>query len=273
MRDLLLERVRPLVDKLAADIVELVTSRIETELARVGESFHVALSAYASQEPHADSDRRDHDPVPQVRRRAARELPQRQHAEVPRPAQAPSEGREEGQRAAGLVISSKAQAVELFGAGTGAVNLVEYQLARTAAQPPQRPFNVPAAPAPSGQSTDKGAKQANGKAWPSCSICKKVGVTARTHPAHVDGTPAAAAPKVDRLAVIATRAKKPEPVIEDEQDGEPERWTPSRIAKERDIAEGRKHEGEMPSPRSSFGISARGEVEELNFDEAGQGLR
>lgn len=42
MRDVLLERVRPLVDRLAKDLAALAVERIEAELTRMGEAFSVA---------------------------------------------------------------------------------------------------------------------------------------------------------------------------------------------------------------------------------------
>lgn len=82
-----------------------------------------------------------------------------------------------------------------------------------------RPRKVPPEPQPDGQSTDKRAK--NGKAWPSCRLCGKRGVTARTHPAHCDA-PEADAPEdrdikpanppksapADRLSAIRAAAAK-----------------------------------------------------------------
>lgn len=51
MRDVLIERVRPLVERLAANLTELAVARVEAELERMTEAFEVALSAYQSDEP------------------------------------------------------------------------------------------------------------------------------------------------------------------------------------------------------------------------------
>jgi hypothetical protein len=47
MRDLLLERVRPMVERLAVDLTELAMTRVEAELDRMRDAFEVALSSYA----------------------------------------------------------------------------------------------------------------------------------------------------------------------------------------------------------------------------------
>lgn len=48
MRDVLLSRVRPLVERFADDLAALAVRRVETELARIGVALDVALSAYQS---------------------------------------------------------------------------------------------------------------------------------------------------------------------------------------------------------------------------------
>jgi hypothetical protein len=114
MRDLLLARVRPLVERFAADLTELVIARIDADLERVGEALAVAASTFASEVTSADSDRPDHDPVPEVPRGTGRGLhgdgargarPGRDvdRKPPPPPAQAPTLGRGEGQRPARLV--------------------------------------------------------------------------------------------------------------------------------------------------------------------------
>jgi hypothetical protein len=93
--DTLLERIRPVVERLAMDLALIAAARIERELGRLGEAVEVALSTYASDRPdlitaalgpelaamltppketHADPDRGDHDPVPHVRRGSGRGL-------------------------------------------------------------------------------------------------------------------------------------------------------------------------------------------------------
>lgn len=48
MRSVLLKQVRPLVELFTAELVDLVTSRIEADLAHVGEILEYSLSAIAS---------------------------------------------------------------------------------------------------------------------------------------------------------------------------------------------------------------------------------
>jgi hypothetical protein len=48
--DLLLERIRPLVERLARDLAHIAAARIERELGRVGEAVEVALSAFATED-------------------------------------------------------------------------------------------------------------------------------------------------------------------------------------------------------------------------------
>jgi hypothetical protein len=49
--DLLLDRIRPLVERLARDMAYIAAARIERELGRVSEAVEVALSTYASDRP------------------------------------------------------------------------------------------------------------------------------------------------------------------------------------------------------------------------------
>jgi hypothetical protein len=49
--DLLLDRIRPLVERLARDMAYIAAARIERELGRVSEADEVALSTYASDRP------------------------------------------------------------------------------------------------------------------------------------------------------------------------------------------------------------------------------
>src|SRR6185503_5581678 len=65
-RDDLIDRVRPLVDFLATELVELALRRFESG----ADELEVAISTYAVEVSHADSDRSDHDSLPQVRRGA-----------------------------------------------------------------------------------------------------------------------------------------------------------------------------------------------------------
>lgn len=169
MRSVLLKQVRPLVELFTAELVDLVTSRIEADLAHVGEILEYSLSAIASDLGAPPED------------------------------QAPTARREEGFDVGSMIrVDAKARGfrknspprVDRDPKPANALQRVE---AVTIAQTLEaNDGNVSAAARELGihrQSLQrKIKKQANGKAWPSCSICKKEGVTARTHPAHVDGT-------------------------------------------------------------------------------------
>ena len=125
MRNVLLKRVRQLTERFAADLTGVVVSRVEADLAHIGEILEYSLSAiasdlghpaFASEDSHDDSDRRDHDPVPRVRRSTRRGLrddeargqgrpdPGARDGEHAQSPQAPNQGREEGQRPARLVV-------------------------------------------------------------------------------------------------------------------------------------------------------------------------
>ncbi len=51
MRDVLLKRVRPMVERLATGLVDVAVARIEAELGRLTEALEIALSAYADEPP------------------------------------------------------------------------------------------------------------------------------------------------------------------------------------------------------------------------------
>jgi hypothetical protein len=73
-----------------------------------------------------------------------------------------------------------------------------------------------------------------------------------------------------RASIIAARVsmkpgRPPELRDMDDNANAGERWTSDQIDEERELAEGRKHEGELPRPSSSFRVD-RGEVAELNFE-------
>lgn len=142
------------------------------------------------------------------------------------------------------------------------------------------------------------ARQTNGKRPVTCQKCGYIGGNQRgcgtSHPTLVKVLraehKAPAAPvvdegaRVDRIkrvsiarsgqpATLGMRASRPtmpprrdaEPELDDDT---PERWSLSRIAAERELAEAKKHEGDLPNPRSSFVVD-RGEVTELDFGDHG----
>lgn len=143
----------------------------------------------------------------------------------------------------------------------------------------------------------------DGKKTVTCKKCGYVGGNARgcgkSHPTllrvlrqphTVATTEAAESPRVERIKRVSiarsgqpptlgmrTRrpvvepAPEPEPEEDDDSDDSDERWSKLRIKDETRIAEGKKHEGLLPMPRSSFRTIPRpgdedlADVEELNF--------
>lgn len=250
LRGMLADRIRPMLDYLSAELAELALHRFETDLERMGDAFEVAVSAFASEVANDDSDRRDHDPVPNVQGGAGRLL----HGDAersgiadsgflygpdPRPAQAPHPRREEGQRPTRLVDRR----------GPG---LIERHLGpEIAALLDPQPKRV----------------QSNGKQMPSCSKCGYVGGNARgcgtAHATQFMG----ARSSPDRRAAIAELAKgKPtRPVAQpDSDDGQ---WSAERIAAETVLAEESKPAGSLPTPRSSFTLARSCHDDISNVDE------
>ncbi len=99
---------------------------------------------------------------------------------------------------------------------------------------------------------------------PVCSKCQQAGHNARTCGRAIDS---GVVPPGDRRAAIAALASKPKtdaPIAVAGDDEDDEAWPASRIKEETARAEGRKHKGELPTPRSSFRVD-RNEVTELDF--------
>lgn len=293
--------VQPMVDYLASELVAVALNRLDADIERMGEAFEVAVSAFASEVENGNTDRRADDSLPEVQRSAGRRLHddgERELAAVgDRPvqvaAQAPNPGRSEGERPARLVEPAPDLIAQHLGPDIAAM-----------LTPPRhrdlKPANVPQRPA-------SGARKPN-----TCSNCGFAGGNARgcgrahttvtkadqhgeapTHVAvspdhgdvdapavHVRREPArrpqeAASPNAarDRIASIAARAKAHQPagIVAAEPE---ERWSPERIAEERELAENSKHDGSLPRARRTFGVArARGgdlgEVEELDFGSEG----
>ena len=175
IREHLLARVRPLVDRLADDLVTIIDEHIESRLARMTEAFDVALSAAASELGALDENAPPTTRVVRSPRKSA-----------PTPV---------------IVVDEIAPS---------SVVLVHHGAKPANATLPDEPSVA----------TAKLAK--NGKAWPSCKLCGRIGVTARTHPLHGDkpssGTisplkPEASAPQHDhRLPPrTASRESRPQP--------------------------------------------------------------
>jgi hypothetical protein len=173
IREHLLARVQPLVDRLASDLVAIIDEHIESRLARMTEAFDVALSAAASELGALD----ENAPIP------ARPVQSQRKAARPRSI---------------VVDEIPAASVIVVHHGVKPENVIER-----------------IAPA---ETTPVAKVAKNGKAWPSCKLCGRVGVTARSHPhegkptsaTRRDATPEASAPPL--RGQNASRESRPQPV-------------------------------------------------------------
>lgn len=254
MRDLIARRLRPFVDRLENDLIAVVESRISAEVERARAAFDIALSAYAS-----DDTEQECPPVVPALASPSGQSKDKAHRDVkpsnvPRvraykPENYPSSRRDREDRTALQANGKKPVTCQKCGyVGGNKRGCGKSHPTQTATAAPSTPLTKPVVVAR--------AFGCDGKH--SAGICHDPNCYYRL-------------PKQgaisNRLATIAARAPKPAnpPVIEDEQDGEPERWNKRRIAEETEVAENRKHDGALPRASSSFRID-RGEVEELNFD-------
>lgn len=243
MRDLLLKRVRPLVERLAEDLVSLATDRIEAELERLSEMFEIALSAYANDSSEyagaefVELDReRDLGAGIAAMERAVDSMLGPVAQRDPKPANVTNAGKER-QRA--VMRCTKCGALGFRSDGCGKTHQPERVL--TAITPTRTLKPTPAA---------LDAAKARIKERIS-SIARQVAAKTTTN----------------------TTKRKPDP---DDNENAEERWTPREIAEDIEITESRKHAGELPRPRSSFTVTPRnsgevgygadlGDVEELDF--------
>lgn len=273
MRKALLRRVRPLIDQFVSEITVVVEARIESELVRMGEAIEHALSAFASEAASGDTDRRDHDPVPHVRRSARRGLPglkpEGREDSSAAPAQAPAPRRGQGERAARLVgaetksdatTMTSAEVASALGVSAERVRQLDHQLKPTIlpSKVGERLF----------RSYDRTVVAAVAEQRRAQTGTRRV--RAETPSRSAAEVEAAHANRLDRITRISQkvprsgkppqlgmRARPPLPSApqaneDDDQDDEIERWPSSRIADETRRAEHVKREGELPVPRSSF---------------------
>lgn len=256
MRDAILARVWPLVDRFANELADLATARLEHELERLSESIAIALSAYASD---AETDI--------LTRALGPELAGMLHG----PATTCGKG-----HGSMLCVLSAGHRGPCSSDGT------------PKRERDYKPENYP----PSRRDReDRAAPQANGKKPVTCQACGFVGGNARgcgrSHPTLEAPPPRTVRPeaptrsagaieadreqrreRIERVASKAPRSGKPPELgmrarpappapapfapVDDQDDDEIERWPASRIAEETARAEASKHEGELPEPRSTF---------------------
>lgn len=273
MRDVLRKRVRQQVERLVEDMTELAVRRVEAELERMGEAFGVALSAFASEERHADSDRGNH-PVPRVRRSARRGL----HRDDGRGPRRTDSGDVDGQDA-----QQPAQAPDPAPVRRAPVNKGQKTICRKCGYVGgnARGCGTAHPTIPAGTVVlEVDSKPV--AAWDTFSVAPprvsasqpKRDVSGKEGSSHGAAGPVRSAATPDRRAAIAALATKPPaprpqadergPDAESDvfEDDEP---LADRIAR----AEASKREGELPRPRSSFDLEHTGgkyaDVRELDF--------
>jgi len=282
LRDLLLKRVRPAVERTANQIVDLLITRVETELALVPEALEVALSAFAfTPEPkHADSDWPDHDPVPTVPSGAGRGLRSDDRRGQGRsdsgdvdgpneeqPAQEASPRRREGERAPRLVAPADPLKQVLGPVLAGMLAPPQPRPSsdyHTIEHRDTKPENVTS----SGKPRQRAVMR--------CSKCGKLGARAdgcgTSHePEHVltaiepsrqvRPTPAAVAHAKNNIARreaikasaggLVVKPSRPAQVVDDNANAR-ERWTAEEIAEETERCELLKPDGSMPALSSSW---------------------
>lgn len=260
MRDVLLKRIRPLVERLANDLADLALARIELDLAKLPEVFEAALSSYASD--------------------AAPEPP----AAAPvfaGPAIILSKVRpdlvENGLRLAALPVTVFAAALQANGKkvvtckkcgfvggnarGCGTAHATKVVTIGSATCPPHSFVGgdhqcfVCLKDFPERDSRVR-LPPSRSKADPDAAPMTAIAPERRLKP-----TPEAiAAAKVrvqERLARIAVRSGAPAREVIENPNAD-ERWSPQRISEERELAESRKLEGSLPVPHTTFTVTSRG---------------
>jgi hypothetical protein len=223
MREVLLERVRPLAERLAQDMVNVATARIEAEIERIGEAFEVALSAFASEVPHDDSDRRVDDPLPKVPSGARRQL----HGDEPRGAS----------RADSVAVDGAYEEQPAQNAGEGRGD------GERSARPVALSVSVPSDIRKQNVCSKCGFVGGNARGCGTAHRSARAPVTTtpeRPRPITAAAIAAAKVRNTERIASIAkretvrARAGSPGPRSDDNQNAE-ERWTPQGITEEREL--------------------------------------
>jgi hypothetical protein len=257
MRDLVRDRLRPLLDRLGRDLAALAEERLEAELARIEHTFDVALSAYQS------------DGAPDLITKVLGP----QVAEMLTPPREAKPAREEPKRR--TIAESKSGRFAIVERDTKPANEIQKD----------RHGRVPATAA----TTVKGEARKGpphhcvkcgevGRRSDGCGITHNIG-SGKERSSHGAAGPVRSAATPNRLATIAAVAKRlPEqarrPAAEPEEN-DTDRWSSARITEEMELAENRKLGGELPRARSSFRVTppANGgkydDVQELDFGDRG----
>lgn len=290
MRDVLLKRVRPLVERLAADLTELAVRRMEVEIERIEESLEVALSAYQSADVpdllaaalgpelaamlagggtsrHTtiddDGKRGSGQPAPHVTQQGA-DTPGHRASEAagnvadPHCTPIGHRGAEPSSstfpNAKKPITCSKCGFVGGNARGCGRAHpTLERPPARPAYMTPEREITRGPVVTSSPTIAPRRAKADPG-AQPMTAIA----------PARTRATPGELAAARERIALIAARnttthGRAATPARDDNENAE-ERWSPSRIAAATKALESNKLNYELPEPSSTFVMTPRMDV-------------
>ena len=248
MRDLLLNRVRPLVDGLAEDLANLVLERIEAELERMTDTFSVALSAYASDGPDL------------LTATLGTELAREHGAQAAPAPRAPT-------KAIGIQ-PSKSTPVPIVRSNTITNHRVASDAATTSkGDARQRAVMRCRKCGALGYRSD-GCGTSHQPQAPQTAVTSKP--ERKSTAAEIEHAKARSRDRIARIAARVGRAKtaplrEPEP---DDNGNAAERWSSQRIDEERELAENRKQDGDLPRPSASFAVDD-GDVQELDFGAAG----
>lgn len=229
LAEVLMERISGSLDRFVADMASHLEARVEAEITRFSTALEASLAAFVLEVSRADADSRNDDPVPHVQGGSERELPLDPDGEVPRTAQAPSEGREEDQRAARLVDPIE----QALGPDIAAMLTPKRSVCGVCKETGHNARTCGRTP--------KQSKLSAAEQW------EVIGVA----PPPVRRL----SPKPEALAVragvIRFRAKPPTEPIDDNENAE-ERWSSERIRAAAADAEANKLRGELPEPHSSW---------------------
>lgn len=242
MRELLLERVRPLVAELAEDLASLAVDRVEAELGRMREAFAVALSAYQSDEAAAKAVATGAQIVALAQQHKVfteEDLPLPEPSKPARGRVSPVRDREDrGKKQANGKNAPTCSACGFVGGNARGCGRAH----PTLGAPPPKPARAP------GPSMSAGALEAA-----RANRLESIRTSSNSKPPGRSGQPPALGMR-SPAPVASSRGRLPtDPIaVDDQDDDEIERWPADRIADEAAKAEAAKKPGELPVPRASF---------------------
>lgn len=234
MRRFLRARVRQIVDRVVTDLTELAITRVERELERMGQAFEAGVSSYASEGPPdlitaalGPELAAMLTPTPKKSHKKKRERDYTPE-EYPPSRRAREERTEPQKNGSKPITCSKCGFVGGNARGRGRAHPTLHEIVtppvRTAATPARSAAEVEAAR----ENRRERIERVSAKAPPS------------------SGKP----PQLGMRTTIPRPTPAPREVDDDQ--GDDERWSTSRIADETHRAEASKRDGKLPAPRSSF---------------------